>query len=148
MRESILKNRLADKVKNKFAITHRGNLAFISHYEESLATSYPVLGYIRAKGEWVGTSWGLDGVNGNGYGNLLQFLEPPVFKQWELFDSEVIALTKDSDGGWYAHTSIPIKDSSGTWVSSNGSIDLYHLKLNFPECHWEHSLIIRPEGEP
>lgn len=135
--------------------TRRGNLVVVVHVETELDVTHPVIGYELYEGSWTLTTWELTGKywrdSDSKYESNRDLLEadPLVFEHWHLLSPPIVAIAKNANGNgsWYGFTEVPQKDNY-RWSPGGGShFPLCFLNVQFPECDWEDSLIVRPEGK-
>ena len=129
--------------------TRRGNPVVIVHVETELEVEHPVIGYEYYGGTWSPLTWELTGKYrraSESYKDLLE-ADPLVFQHWDILSPSIVAIAKNANGNWHGFTEIPQKDNY-RWTPGGGShFPLCFLNAQFPECHWEDSLIERPNND-
>lgn len=129
--------------------TRRGNPVIIVHVETELDVTHPVIGYELFEGRWTLATWYLTGKCFRESESALDIVEEytPVFEHWDMLSTSIVAIAKNANGNgsWYGFTEVPQKDNY-RWSPGGGShFPLCFLNVQFPECDWEDSLIVRPE---
>lgn len=140
---------LTKEHKRKRFKTRQGDPVIIVHVETELDVKRPVIGYVLNAGRWIILTWELTGkfLRESESGNDLMEADPPVFEHWDILSPTIVAIAKNANGNWHGFTEIPQKDPF-RWHPRGGShFPLCFLNASFPDCHWEDSLIERPNND-
>ena len=140
---------LTKKHERKRFKTRRGNPVIIVHVETELDIENPVIGYEFYEGRWTLLTWKLTGKYWRESESNRDLFEadPLVFPHWDILSPAIVAIAKNANGNWHGFTEIPQKDNY-RWTPGGGShFSLCFLNTQFPEGHWEDSLIERPNND-
>lgn len=142
---------LTKEHERKYFKNRRGNLVFIANVETELEVEQPVLGYEMIGSNWTPFSWTLEGCVWKARkadGDITEEYTP-VFEHWNLLTATIAAIAKDANGDWFGFSETPNKGHNHWFYGETPTprFPLHFLNVQFPECHWEGSLIMRPTDE-
>ena len=140
---------LDSALRGSAVICESGSTAYVRFMEDSLTTEPILVGLVQeSDGKYYTHSWDISGrslascCEPSNY-NIVA-IKPLIFNHWKYLIPSIVAIAKDSDGKWCGYTSVPTKHADSHWVGSHTPYyGLSALNLEFPECNWQDSLILR-----
>lgn len=128
-------------------VLRNGEKAYVRHMEQDVKTVHPLSGYTY-KG--AALNWNESGLyygpTSDSVADIVgMWVEPIVFKHWNLLREDIRYLAKDANGRWFGYTRKPYVGDGGEWVVSDGKCLIADIvdRSVFPDCDWQKSLIER-----
>lgn len=137
-------------------LLRNGDKAFVRHYEKELEVDYELQGYVIRSSSNLTTTWTKEGyiysgsVEASNQDIIGMWVEPPVFKHWNVLDPRWQFIAADEDGDICVYTIRPTKHKK-FWRNGcdefEGFMKITNL-FNFQYTDWEYSLVERSLPNP